>query len=593
VSDPRSAGLGTAQARPEESKPTAAKAVGELADRFWEGFLERQPLYATFLGDERYDDRLDDPGPAGRAADEAAYREVLEGAAAIDEESLGEDDRVTLDMLGVVARIGLAQLGHRVWQLAPIDQFNGPQTLPGDLARIQRADTPERFDRLIARLERLPAYLQAHESNLDEGVSEARTAAAPVIARVIEQTRRAVETPVDEAPLLVALAASLDEPQRGRLRQTLERTVRPALAHFLERLETYAPHARSGDGLWALADGEAIYRTAILAWTTLDADPQDLHEFGLRQLEAIDQERAVIAAELGYRDAAAVRRSLDSDPHNYAELPKGIVALAEAQIERAVAAAPGWFGRQPRAACVVRAVEPFQEQEAPPAFYLPPTADRSRPGIYYVNTYRPESRPLHQLAARTFHEAVPGHHFQIAIEGELEDLHPFRRHGSRLAGVAYSEGWGLYSERLADEMGLYADARERWGMLDAQAWRAARLVVDTGIHAFRWDRERCVQLLEQSGLSRLEAETETDRYISWPAQALAYMVGQREIGALRRELAERAGRDFDLRSFHDALLGHGAVPLATLRRELPRWLATEANARQSAGPSRAAAARGP
>jgi uncharacterized protein (DUF885 family) len=546
--------------------------VDELADRFWEGFLERQPLYATFLGDDRYNDRLDDPGPAGRAAEQAAYRDVLERGATIDRASLATEDRITLDMLEVIARVGIAQHEQQLYQMSGIDQFDGPQGLPGELPRFQRVDTPERFDGLLGRLAAYPTWIDAHAQNLREGLEAGRTAAKPVVARVIEQTRRMVETPVEESPLMTALA-QLDDGQRARLRNTLERHVYPAQRRFLEAVETYAPRARTEDGIWSLPDGDQIYRTAILASTTIQASAQELHDYGREQIESIDRERAQIARALGHADIPALRTALETDPANYATRSEQLVERSESQIERAAAVAPRYFGRQPRASCVVKAVEPFQEREVPPAFYLPPAADGSRPGIYYVNTYQPESRPFHQLATRTYHEAIPGHHFQIAIEFELEGLHRFRRHGSRLAGVGYSEGWGLYSERLADEMGLFEDPRERFGMLDAQAWRAARLVVDTGIHAFRWDRQRSIDLLQQIGLSQLEAETETDRYIAWPGQALAYMVGQREILALRRQIRERDGAQFDLKAFHDAVLGHGAMPLATLRSEMPTWLA--------------------
>ena len=213
------------------------------------------------------------------------------------------------------------------------------------------------------------------------------------------------------------------------------------------------------------------------------------------------------------------------------------------------------------------------EQEAPPAFYVPPSEDGSRRGVYYINTFDPASRPLHRLPATTFHEAVPGHHFQIAIEQELRDLPAFRRFGSRLAGGAYVEGWALYAERLAVEMGLYEHPRERFGALESEGWRAARLVVDTGIHALGWTRRQSIDLLrDRAGLSRLEAETETDRYISWPGQALSYMIGQREILALRAELERRDGERFDLRAFHDETIGHGSLPLSTLRAQLPGWV---------------------
>jgi uncharacterized protein (DUF885 family) len=215
------------------------------------------------------------------------------------------------------------------------------------------------------------------------------------------------------------------------------------------------------------------------------------------------------------------------------------------------------------------------EQEAPPAFYLPPTEDGSRKGMFFINTFDPASRPLHRLAATTFHEAVPGHHFQISIEQELSHLPTFRRFGSRLAGGAFVEGWALYAERLAHEMGLYEGAREHFGALDSEAWRAARLVVDTGIHALGWSRQRSIDLLrERAGLSQLEAETETDRYISWPGQALTYMIGQREILSLRAELERRDRERFDRQAFHDEVIGHGALPLSTLRSRLPDWVRT-------------------
>jgi len=548
-----------------------ASPVRQLADRFWEWFLERQPIYATALGYQQYDDQLPDASAEGRATEVAGLRSLLEDAAAIDRDGLDVEDTITLDMLEVVARIQLRQHEHDIHHIEAMDAMAGPQTTPGDLSRYQRVDTPERFDRLIRRLERFPTYLAAHRANLEEGLRAGRTAARPVVARVTEQTRRLVDTPLENEPLIAA-NPDLDAASRSRLEEAVRKHVRPALADYLAGLEAYAPHAREGDGLWALPGGEELYETLILASTTIEATPRELHDYGLEQIELIREEQAVVASQLGFADVNALRRSLDGDSSNVTSRRGEIIELAERQIARGNAVAPRYFGRLPRAEVVVRQVETFQEAEAPPAFYLPPPPDGSRPGIYYVNTYEPEGRPLHRLAAHTFHEAVPGHHFQIALETELEGLPAFRTLGSRLAGAAYGEGWGLYSERLADEMGLYADARERLGMLDAQAWRAARLVVDTGLHAFRWTRQQSVQLLRDIGLSQIEAETETDRYITWPGQALAYMTGMREIVALRRELEQRDGARFDLSGFHDAVLGHGSLPLATLRRELPAWV---------------------
>ena len=549
----------------------AIESVTDLADRFWQWFLSRSPIYATVLGDERYDDRLPDVTDFARAEERSALRGFLEDAKAVERDGLEQDDVITLDMLETVARIWIRQIDHNVHHFDAIDQAGGPQNLPGDLARFQRVDTPERLDRLIRRLEKYPDFMAAHRANLLEGIAAKRTAAAPVVARVVEQTRRAVEGGADQSPLLVG-HPELDDSTRARIRTAIEQYVLPALQEHLAALEGYQEFARAHEGLWALPDGEAVYRTMIEASTTLDESPADIHQYGLDQLEAIREETKSIASELGFGDIESMRAALATEKWNFADTSAEIVQRAEQYIEKANAAAPGWFGRLPKAPVEVRAVEPYQEAEAPPAFYFPPAPDGSRSGIYFVNTYDPASRPLYRLAEMTYHEATPGHHFQITIESELDSLPDFRRFGARLAGVAYSEGWGLYSERLADEMGLYDNAWERLGMLDGQAWRAARLVVDTGLHAFKWTRDQSVELLESVGLSRLEAETETDRYIAWPGQALAYMTGMREIMTVRRELEERDGDRFDIKNFHDELIGHGSLPLATMRRVIPGWV---------------------
>jgi uncharacterized protein (DUF885 family) len=339
----------------------------------------------------------------------------------------------------------------------------------------------------------------------------------------------------------------------------------------------YLAATRDEPGLWSAPDGDSLYRTQIRAWTTLDLDPDEVHRIGLEELDAIDAGRREIARAAGFGDDThAYRASLGADPANTPASKDELVARAREDIERAMAAAPNWFGRLPRAGCDVKPVEEFKEKDAPFAYYFPPSTDGTRPGIYYANGYDLPSRKYTKLASTTFHEAVPGHHFQIALEMENPNLNTFRRLGSRMVGGAYVEGWGLYSEKLADEMGLFRSDGERFGMLDAVAWRAARLVVDTGLHALRWDRRRSIDFLLSAGLSETDAVIETDRYIAWPGQALTYMIGCREIERLRREIAERDGSAFDLRAFHDAVLGHGSLPLATLARELPNWVATPA-----------------
>ncbi len=547
--------------------------VDALAARFWAGIKELAPVWATLLGDEAHDDRWDDPSPSGRARERSLIDSVLAEAEAIDPAALDVEERITLDLVRLVARTRLR--GHELdlWHFDAVDQMAGPQTLPAELARIQRVDTPERMERLLTRLAAFPALVDAHIANLEEGARAGRTASAQAFDRTIAQIRLALAGAIDEAPLLAA-HPELPEADRERIREALTESVNPALERFAVALEGLRSSARAGDGICWLPDGDEVYRFLILTFTSLDEDAHSIHAHGLERIAAIRGEMEAIARELGHADVASLRAALEADPANHASTPADMVALAADQIERTGAIAPAWFGRLPVAAVEVRAVEPHQERDAPSAFYIPPAADGTRPGIYFLNTFDPSQRPLHRLASTTFHEAVPGHHFQIALEAEHPHLPEFRRFAARIASGAYVEGWGLYSERLADEMGLYRDARERFGMLEAQAWRAARLVVDTGLHAFRWTRDQSIALLrEAAGLSRLEAETETDRYITWPGQALCYMTGQREIEALRRRLEARDGDRFDLRAFHDAVLGHGSLPLSILRERLPGWVA--------------------
>jgi len=311
-----------------------------------------------------------------------------------------------------------------------------------------------------------------------------------------------------------------------------------------------------------------MYAAQILSWTTLELDAREVHELGAADLESIQDERARAAANLGHPDAATAEAAIAQDAAFRFGSPEDLKATAEEQVRRSWDLAPAWFGRVPSANCEVRLVEEFREADMPFAFYNQPTEDGSRPGVYYVNGFDLDRKPKHQLASTTYHEANPGHHFQVALEQEMDGRPALRRFGGFLAGSAFTEGWGLYSERLADEMDLYLDEAERLGMLDLQGMRAARLVVDTGIHALGWTRERAIETLEGAGVPAVEATIETDRYITMPGQALSYKIGQFEIERQRAAASEREGAAFSLRAFHDRLLALGSLPLAALRREL-------------------------
>ncbi len=552
--------------------------VNDLADRFWESILELNPTTATFYGDSRYADRLEDPSPDGRAATRALMARTADEAAAIPVDGLSTEDRITRDMLQVIGELAMEEDDQGLHQLRVVDQMGGPQQLLPQLTAFQPVDTPEHLEAFIARLHAYPAFMAANADILREALGTGLTAPSIVTERTIAQIERLLAIPI-EAAIIPSSVQGASDADRERIRDIVRDVVYPADAAFLDVLRGEYRHAsREEPGIWSAPNGDQIYRTAIRSWTTLEMDPREIHEIGLAELESIEAERREIARAAGFGDdTAAYRRSLDEDPENTPGSKDELVARAREDIERAMAVAPRFFGRLPVAGCEVRAVEEYKEKDAPFAYYYPPSATGTRDGIYYANGYDLPSRKYTKLASTTYHEAAPGHHFQITLEMEHPSLNTFRRLGARMVGGAYVEGWGLYSERLADEMGLYRSEGERFGMLDGQAWRAARLVVDTGLHALRWERQRSIDFLrDDAGLSETDAVIETDRYICWPGQALTYKLGQRQIEALRREISARDGSRFDLREFHDQVLGHGSLPLATLARELPTWVAAPA-----------------
>jgi uncharacterized protein (DUF885 family) len=553
-----------------------ASAVEQLADRFWESILELNPTTATVYGDERYNDRLEDPSPAGRARVRRIMEETKAAAEAIPPDGLSVEERITRDVLIVIADQSIEEDDQGAHRLKVVDQISGPQTLLPQVCQFQPADTPERVDKFLARLEAYGPYMTANTDILREGLETGLTAPRIVAERTIAQLERLLAIPLDQA-LVPAMAQVTNDADRERVRKITESVIYPADRAYLEMLQgDYLAATREDPGLWSARNGDSIYRTQIRSWTTLELEPSDVHQIGLDELAKVDEGRRAIASMAGAASPRAYRQRLADDPANTPRTKDELLERAREDIDRAMAVAPGFFGRLPRSGVEVMAVEEFKEKDAPFAYYFPPSPDATRPGIYYANGYDLPSRKYTKLATTTYHEAVPGHHFQIALEQENPDLSTFRRLGARIVGGAYVEGWGLYSEKLADEMGLFRNDAERFGMLDAVAWRAARLVVDTGLHALRWSRQRSIDFLLEAGLSETDATIETDRYIAWPGQALTYMIGCREIERLRGELTVRNGSGFDLREFHDQVLAHGSLPLATLSRELPNWVTTPA-----------------
>jgi uncharacterized protein (DUF885 family) len=555
------------EAAPEGGQVPDHERVLALADRFWGGLLETQPILGTSIGDERFDDRLPDPSPDGRAREETLMRGALEELSTVNRDELDVTTRTTTDVLETICRRSLAALEHRTDLLAVASHLFGPANMLGEIASLQRADTPERLDRYEARLRAFDPYLTAWAGVAGEGIAAGVTSPRVVVERSIAQIERILELGPAESPALLPVGD--DGAAKELIEAAVRESVNPAYAAFLDMLRgIYLPRATETIGLSALPRGDAMYGVEVLSWTSLPLDARDVHDLGVERFESIQEEKQKIATRLRFANAAEATAARIASDEGAAASPEALVKLVEDQVQRSWEAAPRYFGMLPSANCEVRRVEEFREADMPFAFYNPPTDDGSRPGIYYVNTYDFEHRPLMHMAAVTYHEANPGHHFQIAIEQEMPDRPALRRFGGGFAGASFAEGWGLYSERLADEMGLYLDDWERLGMLDGQAHRAARLITDTGIHALGWDRERAIDKLVEGGNPRSDAEIEVDRYIAMPAQALSYMIGMIEIERARESATAREGSAFSLKNFHDRVLSLGQVPLPAFRREL-------------------------
>jgi uncharacterized protein (DUF885 family) len=548
-----------------------------VLDTYWDRFLAIEPLFATLVGDSRFDDVLPDPAEGGRTERHRVHAGLLAAADGVDAARLEPEERRALALAVALARRELGCLAHgmdRLWAVGhmPIGFRFGPGLLLGVVAFQQPGRTAPQRAAYLRRLAAFPAYLDALAANARQGLASGVVAPRAVVARTIGQVERLLATPVADSPALAQLAGGDDE-ERTRGVEALRDHVYPAYDRFLEMLRDYLPRAQEALGLGALPGGEAIYRSEILGWTTMPLEPDAVHRLGREHLQQVQDERMALARRLGHADPAEAVAALEQRPGGRLASRAAILELARDQVARSWDALPGWFGRLPARNCAVVAVDAGHEDDLGD-YYLAGTGERA--GTYFVNTKTP--RPAYDLAATSFHEANPGHHLQTALELAVPDRHALRRNASELQGAAHVEGWGLYSERLADEMGLYAGDHERLGMLDLQALRTARLVADTGIHAFGWTRERSIATLRANGGGEWLAAAETDRYAAIPGQALTYKLGQLELEALRREWVGGGG---DVPGFHDTLLALGLLPLASLRAEL----AAEADARRSRPPS--------
>nr|WP_228047278.1 DUF885 domain-containing protein [Saccharopolyspora sp. HNM0983] len=528
-----------------------------MADELLAVVLDADPVAGTLRGDHRRDHRLPDPS----AGTEWALRERAERlrvrALAVDTEHAGLQDRLTVAVVVQQARALVDRFDALAPEYTVIGNVFAP--VPGllfDLGRIAPQDD-EQVAGWLARLRGFGWFTEATARRHRAGIAVGRVPVRHLVDDAIEHVDRYLADPAIDPLLAVPLPAAVEQ----RRRQLVAEVVHPALARYRDVLRTeIAPVSRHPEraGLCWLPGGGDIYRGLIRAHLNDDRDPAELHETGRQHLARLRPE----IVRLGGGEPAEVFRRLRDDPDLRWRDADELLDTTRAAVRRAAAAAPGWFGAVPEEPCEVRPVPPADAVSAPIGFYLAPPDDGSRPGTYFANTHRAEQRPRYTAEVVAFHEALPGHHLQFARAMQVSELPALRR---LLGFTAYTEGWGLYAERLADEMGLYSDEVQRLGMVAQDALRGARLVVDTGLHEMGWSRQRAVDcVLENTALPPIEAESEVDRYIAFPAQALSYLAGRRELDRIRATAQRRMGERFDIARFHDLVLGNGSLPLSAV-----------------------------
>jgi len=544
----------------------------------WRDGYRRHPITASLDGEREYDDRWDDQSAAALADEDAHRRDVLARLEAIGRDRLGESGRLNYDLYDTVlrdARRGYA-LGTQHFAITP---RSGVQTYAQYAAQLPFMHVRD-YENWQRRLDAYPAAVAQTLALLREAVSRNRLWPRRSMQRLPEQLDRLIapaESSAFYAPFRApapSIAAVDAERLRERARSTIDERVNPAL-HELRAfvVDAYLPAAPEDAGLSHLPGGDELYAYFVRRETTTDLAPDAIHEIGLHEVARIRAAMDELAPQLGYdaRPLAEIFSALREDPANYHPTPAALLGAYRAMAKRIDPELVRVFRTLPRLPYGVVPIPDAFAPDATTAYYWPGALDGSRAGMYFVNLYRPEQRPIYEMMVLSLHESVPGHHLQIARAQELVGLPDFRR--STLAFTAYTEGWGLYSESLGEEMGLYDDPKSRFGALTYDMWRSVRLVVDTGLHARGWTRDRAIEyFLANAAKTPLDVENEVDRYITMPGQALAYKIGQLKILELRRRAETALGPAFDLRDFHEVVLDQGALPLDILERRVDAWL---------------------
>jgi uncharacterized protein (DUF885 family) len=570
----------------------ASKALHDLFAAAWDQQMQEDPEHASELGDRRWNDRWMDRSPEGHARRNAETKDVLAKLAKIDRSSLSKTDQLNYDLFQKRYLDRLEQYKVR-WFLMSFNQREGPQT-SDDLGNSLRFETVKDYEDWLARLRAVPTAMDQFTALLREGIKERMVHPRVIMERIPAQIDKQIVTDPTQSGFykpFKSFPPGFSPADQQRLqqeaRQAVEQQVVPAFTKFKQFfVSEYLPACYSQVGAWQLPHGEDLYAQMIRHYTTTNMTPEEVHQTGLKEVARINQEMDRVMQQTGFKGSRdEFFKFLRTDPQFFYKTPDELFEAYKALAKTVDPNLVKVFRTLPREPYGVEAIPMAFAPDTTAAYYRPGAADGSRAGTYFVNLYKPDARPKWEMMALSLHESVPGHHLQIARAHELGEMPKFRRFGEY---TAYVEGWGLYAESLGEDMGLYGDPYSKFGQLSYEMWRAVRLVVDTGMHVKHWTREQAIKyFMENCPKHELDITNEIDRYIAWPGQALAYKIGELNIKGLRDRAKEKLGAKFDLKEFHDVVLGSGPLPLDILERNVDEWIA-----RRSADAGANAASRG-
>jgi len=563
----------------EQSLEARRAALNRLLADEWEYTLRTQPELATQVGDNRYNDKVSDYSDKAIADDLEHARQSLARFEAIDVTGFPEQEKLNHALIMRSLREALEAAQFKDWEM-PATQFGGVHLFYASLPFDSPFRSVKDYEDYLARLHQIPRVLEQSIGHMRDGLRDHLVPPKYLLEKVSTQAQEIADDPPDESPFTAPLRkfpSAISDADQKKLREKIEGAVKsevaPAYAKFAKFVrEDYAPHGRLDPGVWALPDGEARYRFAVRHQTTTDFAAEKIHELGLKSVAEIESQMLAIAKAQGFSDLKSFNQHIQQDAKLHAKSGQQLFDLYTHYRDQMYTKLPELFGRLPKNKLDVVPMEAYRTASAPPADYSLGAGDGSRPGRINVNEYAPEKRLLLNVEAIAYHEGVPGHHLQFSIAQELTGLPPFRKYNLDLN--AYTEGWAFYSERLGKEVGFYQDPYSDYGRLQNEMWRAVRWVVDTGVHSQHWTRQQMVDFFhEHTAMDDENINTEVDRYIAWPAQALSYKMGQMKILELRARAQKQLGAKFDLRAFHDAVLDQGPLPLDLLETQIDAWIA--------------------